>query len=82
MVSCLTHPALLTQVELCCRVASLLVRLHNAQLMATPSARPALTQLAGLLRRRTRELRDVLGVNLAGLGHLSDSLKERQQAFA
>ncbi len=57
---------------------------HDTQVMAIPSARPALTQPAGLLQRRRCELRDVLGVNLAALGRLSksDVLKGRQQAFA
>ena len=41
--------ATLRQVELGCRVAVLLVRLHRAQLLATPAARPTLLQLHRLL---------------------------------
>lgn len=42
------------QVELLCRVAALLVRLHMSQMMATPSARPLLIQLQTLLRQRVQ----------------------------
>lgn len=64
-----------------CRVAALLVRINNSQLVATPAARQTLSDLATLLRVRTRELRDVIGFNLAAFGHLSDMLKERQSGF-
>ena len=38
------------QVELACRVAVLLVRLHHSQLIATAAARPIMIKLQGLLR--------------------------------
>lgn len=66
--------------ELSCRVAALLVRLHHAQLVATPSARGPLMALQRLLAARTGGLRDVLGFNLAGLAHLQRALKERQHS--
>jgi hypothetical protein len=68
------------QVELCCRVAALLVRLHHAQLVATPSARGPLVALQRLLRARTGGLKDVLGFNMAGIEHLQRLLKERQRS--
>jgi hypothetical protein len=40
------------------------------QLMATPSARPVLTELQGLLRSRVQGLKDAMGFNLAAIEHL------------
>ena len=39
-----------THVELCCRVCTLLMRLHHQQLMATPQARPLMIKLQKRLR--------------------------------
>lgn len=66
------------QVELLCRVATLLLRLHMQQLSATPGARPVLTALQGLLRGRVQGLKDTLGFNLAALEHLQRRVRERQ----
>lgn len=60
------------------RTAALLVRLHHAQLVATPAARAPLIQLQQWLRTRTQSLKDVMGFNMAALSHLQRSLKERQ----
>lgn len=68
------------QVELVSRCAALLVRLHHAQLLATPAARAPLIWLQQLLRDRTRALKDTLGFNAAAIAHLQRSLKERQQS--
>lgn len=62
------------------RAAALLVRLHHAQLLATPSARAPLVRLRGLLRQRTQGLKDTLGFNLAAMAHLQRALKDRQQS--
>ena len=70
------------QTELCCRVSALLLRLHHPQLVATPSARPALIQLQMLLRQRVQGLKDTMGFNLAALQHLTRSVKERQAGLA
>ena len=59
-----------SQVELLCRVATLLLRVHMQQLMATPAARPVLTELQGLLRSRVQGLKDTMGFNLAAIEHL------------
>ena len=67
-----------TQVELVCRAAALLVRLHHAQLVATPSARAPLIQLQRMLAQRTQGLKDVMGFNVAAMAHLQRSLKERR----
>lgn len=72
-----TPPARL-QVELLCRVATLLLRLHMQQLMGTPSARPLLIELQQLLHQRVQELKDVMGYNLAAMAHLQRGLRERQ----
>jgi U3 small nucleolar RNA-associated protein 12 len=59
-----------SRVELLCRVAVLLLRLHLRQLSATPAARGTLAELQGLLRKRVQEVKDLMGFNLAGLEHL------------
>lgn len=64
--------------ELLCRVATLLLRLHMQQLMGTPGARPLLLDLQQLLHQRVQELKDVMGFNLAAMAHLQRSLRERQ----
>ncbi|KAL4458578.1 hypothetical protein ABPG75_013443 [Micractinium tetrahymenae] len=66
------------QVELLCRVATLLLRLHMQQLMGTPAARPLLLDLQQLLHARVQELKDVMGFNLAAMNHLQRGLRERQ----
>ena len=70
------------QTELCCRVSTLLVRLHHPQLVATPSARPTLIQLQTLLRQRVQGLKDTMGFNLAALQHLKRSVKERKAGLS
>ena len=56
--------------ELSVRVATLLLRLHQQQLVATPAARPTLVSLHRALHGRVRSLKDVLGFNIAALEHL------------
>ena len=63
------------QVELVSRAATLLVRLHHAQLVATAAARAPLLELRGRLRARTQQLKDRMGFNLAALSHLQRGLK-------
>lgn len=65
------------QVELLCRVSTLLLRLHMAQLVGTPAARGVLVALQGLLRGRVQGLKDVMGFNLAAMDHLQRRLAER-----
>ena len=62
--------------ELTCRLASLIVRLHYVQLGATHRARAVLLRLRPLLRKRAKELRDLMGFNLAGMNMWETHLKE------
>ena len=70
------------QVELVSRAATLLVRLHHAQLVATPAARAPLLDLRRQLRRRTQQLKDRMGFNLAALSHLQRGLKQQHELAA
>jgi hypothetical protein len=70
-----------TKVELTARLAVLLLRLHHAQLMGTPSARPILSALRKLLRRRVTEVRNLLGANIAGLQHLQRAYAAEKSSF-
>lgn len=64
------------QVELSCRVATLLLRLHHAQLTATPSARQTLVDLHKRMRSAVQGLRDTLGFNIAALRFLQRTAKD------
>jgi len=64
------------QVELSCRVATLLLRLHHAQLTATPSARQTLVGLHKKMRAAVQGLKDTLGFNIAALRFLQRAAKE------
>lgn len=64
------------QVELSCRVATLLLRLHHAQLTATPSARQTLVDLHKKMRSAVQGLKDTLGFNIAALRFLQRTAKE------
>lgn len=64
-------------VELTVRLAVLLVRLHQGQLVATAAARPVLVALQRRLRRASQGLKDVVGFNLAAMAHLSRRVKEQ-----
>jgi hypothetical protein len=64
------------QVELSCRVATLLLRLHHSQLTATPSARQTLVDLHQRLRAAVQGLRDTLGFNIAALKYMQRVAKE------
>lgn len=66
--------------ELCCTVATMLVRLHQRQLTGTARAREALHALRGEIRPRLQELKDTMGFNLAGCGVLRRMLDEQAAA--
>jgi len=70
-----------TNVELTARLAVLLLRIHHLQLVGTPSARPVLATLRGLLRRRVSELRDLFGSNVAALQHLQRTYTAEKSSF-
>ncbi len=65
-------------VELTVRLAVLLVRLHQGQLVATAAARPVLLALQRRLRPAAQGLKDVVGFNLAAMGHLGRRVRERE----
>lgn len=67
----------LTRVELCTRVAVLLLRLHHSQLVATASLRPTLLHLQHRLRTSMQGLKDTVGFNLAAMRHLQRLAKSR-----
>ncbi|MEW5304297.1 MAG: hypothetical protein WDW36_006917 [Sanguina aurantia] len=67
----------LTRVELCTRVAVLLLRLHHSQLVATASLRPTLLHLQHRLRSSMQGLKDTVGFNLAAMRHLQRLSKSR-----
>jgi U3 small nucleolar RNA-associated protein 12 len=63
-------------VELACRVAGLLLRIHHGQLVATPGARHTLLRLHRRLRPALQSLKDAAGVNIAALSALRRSQRE------
>eukprot|EP00882_Tetradesmus_deserticola_P029909 GHRQ01033543.1.p2 GENE.GHRQ01033543.1~~GHRQ01033543.1.p2 ORF type:complete len:149 (+),score=67.22 GHRQ01033543.1:491-937(+) len=65
-----------SQVELSCRVATLLLRLHHSQLTATPSARQTLVDLHKRLRAAVQGLRDTMGFNIAALKYMQRLAQE------
>eukprot|EP00891_Asterochloris_glomerata_P007696 jgi/Astpho2/7696/e_gw1.00115.7.1_t len=69
------------QVELCCRVCTLLMRLHHQQLMATPQARPLMIKLQKRLREGIQDVKDVMGFNLAALQHLRRAAQEQSSSM-
>lgn len=60
-----------SKVELSVRVAVLLLKAHQAKIMASPSTRPTLAKLQVSLRNQVQAFKNVMGFNLAGLQHLS-----------
>ncbi|KAK3043031.1 hypothetical protein RJ639_002599 [Escallonia herrerae] len=69
------------KVELVCRVATVLLRLHHNQLVATAAARPVLTLLKDILHERVKECKDTLGFNLAAMDHLKQLMNLKSDAL-
>ncbi|GIL71861.1 hypothetical protein Vretimale_671 [Volvox reticuliferus] len=67
-----------TAVELTVRLAVLLVRLHQGQLVATAAARPVLLALQRRLRVAAQGLKDVMGFNLAAMSYLVRRARESE----
>jgi hypothetical protein len=67
-------------VEKVCRVACLLVRVHQAALSSTPAARATLLELRAHLRPAVQRLKDSIGFNLAAVKQLQGRL-EAKAAF-
>ena len=69
-----------SQVELLCRISTLLLRVHMQQLIGTPTARPVLIKLKELLRSRVQYMKDMVGFNVAAMTHLQRAVKMRSFA--
>eukprot|EP00897_Mesotaenium_endlicherianum_P000518 jgi/Mesen1/10467/ME000082S09971 len=68
------------RVESAVRTGVLLLRIHAAQLVATPAARTTLVALHAVLRRSMQGQKDAMGYNLAAMAHLQRLLTVRSQA--
>ncbi|KAK9811924.1 hypothetical protein WJX72_012560 [[Myrmecia] bisecta] len=64
------------KLELLCRVTVLLMHIHHHQLVATAAARPVLITLQSRLRNHIKAFKDLIGFNLAALGHLQHMLQD------
>ena len=64
------------KVELTCKIASLVMRLHAHVLGRSPESRRTLVNLRPLLRERAREARDITGFNLAGMKILENYIRD------
>ncbi|KAL6141895.1 hypothetical protein ACLB2K_060181 [Fragaria x ananassa] len=69
------------KVELVCKIALVLHQTHYNQLVSTPAARPMLTALNQILYPEVKELKDLIGHNLAGLEHLKQLMASRSDAL-
>lgn len=76
----LPPPSFSAQVELCCNVTTMLLKLHQRQLAGTARSREVLLALRRRVRPRLQALKDVMGYNLAGVGVLRRMLEEERQA--
>lgn len=66
------------RIEMICRIAALLVRMHQQQLSTSSSARSTLVRLQCLLRGALKLLKNSMGFNLAGMQHIQATLKKRR----
>ena len=64
------------KVELTCKLAALIMRLHAHEFGREPETRRALVELRPLLRARAKEARDVMGFNLAGMRALRGYIRD------
>jgi hypothetical protein len=69
---------LLTQ-DVLVQVSSLLVRVHQAQLVGTSTSRLVLLTLQKHLRPRLQELKDTIGTNMAALKTLQRAAEDRSR---
>lgn len=74
----LVHP---DNVELAVRIATLLIRIHQAQLASIPDARPAMLELHKALRPAIQLLKDTMGFNLAAMRHVQRLVATRTSRF-
>lgn len=67
------------KVELTCKIAALVMRLHANSFGRTPETRRTLVKLRPLLRARAKEARDLMGFNLAGLNVLDAFIRDNEE---
>ena len=67
------------KVELTCKIAALVMRLHANSCGRTPETRRTLVKLRPLLRARAKEARDLMGFNLAGLNVLDAFIRDNEE---
>ena len=65
------------KVELTCKIAALVMRLHANSFGRTPETRRTLVKLRPLLR--AKEARDLMGFNLAGLNVLDAFIRDNEE---
>ncbi|KAH0635120.1 hypothetical protein KY290_035907 [Solanum tuberosum] len=70
------------KVELVCRVSTLLLQLHHHQLISTVSAKPLVIRLEDVLPPTVKELKDIIGVNLAKLYHIKQLKASKSNAVS
>jgi len=66
----------LYDIELCCRCAVFLLRVHFSQIVATRSLVPEIQKLKSVMRYSMGSLRDMVGTNMAGLQHMKRALEQ------
>ena len=67
--------------ELCCRSAVFLLRVHFAQIVAARALLTEVSELQQVLRGAVGDYRGMLGTNLAGIRFLSRAEADRKLAF-
>ena len=66
----------LYDMELCCRCAVFLLRVHFSQIVTTRSLVPEIQKLKSVMRFSMGSLRDMVGTNMAGLQHMKRALEQ------
>ncbi|XP_028412529.1 WD repeat-containing protein 3-like [Dendronephthya gigantea] len=69
------------ETELTCRCLFYLLRIHHNQIIASPELLPVMDSIRSHTQTRVREMKDVVGFNLAGLRFLQQQLEDRDVMF-
>ncbi|RWS28730.1 WD repeat-containing protein 3-like protein [Leptotrombidium deliense] len=67
------------EIELICRSVSFLSKIHFGEILSSAKLLPVIDKLRTLMIVRVDELRDVIGVNIAGLQLIHDELNAREE---
>lgn len=65
-------------VELCAKISVFLIRSHQSQIVRSPSMIAPLRELQYLVRKRTTEIRDMVGFNLAAMRMVAQIADEKK----